>query len=106
MPIYEYVCAKCGDHLEIIQKMDDKPLTRCAKCKGRLEKVVSKSSFAFKGSGWYVTDYAKSGSSTSDTAVKGESPAKAETAPKAETTTKKADPPTPAATTGGKSKSD
>ena len=105
MPIYEYVCAKCSDHLEIIQKMDDKPLTRCAKCKGRLEKVVSKSSFAFKGSGWYVTDYAKSGSATSDAAAKGEKPAKAEAAPKAETTTKKADPPAPAATTGGKSKS-
>lgn len=62
MPIYEYVCQKCGHHLEIMQKMSDKPLTRCPECRGRLEKVISQTSFQLKGSGWYVSDYGKSGS--------------------------------------------
>jgi putative FmdB family regulatory protein len=59
MPIYEYACHKCGDQLEVLQKMSDKPLSRCRKCGGRLERVLSPSSFQFKGSGWYVTDYAR-----------------------------------------------
>lgn len=118
MPIYEYVCSKCGDHLEVIQKMDDKPLTRCAKCKGKLEKAISRSSFAFKGSGWYVTDYAKSGSAALDSKSKGESSSKSESDSKVEAPAKggsssksdsspaKADAPAPAASTSGKTKSD
>jgi putative FmdB family regulatory protein len=62
MPIYEYECGKCGAHLEVLQKVGDKPLSRCSKCSGKVRKVVSRSSFQLKGSGWYVTDYAKSGS--------------------------------------------
>lgn len=61
MPIYEYACAKCGHHLEVMQKISDKPLTRCPKCKGKLEKQFSQTSFQLKGSGWYVTDYSRSG---------------------------------------------
>lgn len=59
MPIYEYVCEKCGAHLEVLQKMTDKPLTRCKSCGGRLERIISQSGFILKGSGWYVTDYAR-----------------------------------------------
>lgn len=118
MPIYEYVCTKCGDHHEVIQKMSDKPLTRCAKCKGRLEKAVSKSSFAFKGSGWYVTDYAKSGSSSTDSASKSESPSKSDSSSTSETRSKsegaskteipavKTDSSSPVSTTPSKTKSD
>ncbi|MDX6694072.1 MAG: hypothetical protein QOF02_1675 [Blastocatellia bacterium] len=58
MPIYEYECQKCKAHIEILQKMSDKPLAKCRKCGGRLEKQWSQSGFQFKGSGWYVTDYA------------------------------------------------
>ena len=58
MPIYEYECRKCNAHVEILQKITDKPLTKCRKCGGRLEKQWSPTSFQFKGSGWYVTDYA------------------------------------------------
>lgn len=58
MPIYEYVCQKCGHHLEIIQKMNDKDLSKCPECKGKLEKIFSQTSFQLKGSGWYVSDYA------------------------------------------------
>ena len=58
MPIYEYECQKCKAHIEIMQKVSDKPLTKCRKCGGKLEKQWSPTSFQFKGSGWYVTDYA------------------------------------------------
>src|SRR5215510_395904 len=61
MPIYEYSCQKCGHHLEIMQKMSDKPLTRCPECKGKLEKIFSQTSFQLKGSGWYVSDYTSRG---------------------------------------------
>ena len=58
MPIYEYECLKCKAHVEIMQKISDKPLSKCSKCGGRLEKQWSSTSFQLKGSGWYVTDYA------------------------------------------------
>jgi putative FmdB family regulatory protein len=58
MPIYEYECRKCKAHVEAMQKMTDKPLAKCPKCGGRLEKQWSSTSFQLKGSGWYVTDYA------------------------------------------------
>jgi putative FmdB family regulatory protein len=58
MPIYEYSCKKCGAHLEVMQKISDAPLARHAKCGGKLEKEWSRTGFQFKGTGWYVTDYA------------------------------------------------
>lgn len=64
MPIYEYSCQKCGARVEVMQKITDKPLKRCQSCGGKLEKEWSPTSFQFKGSGWYVTDYA--GKKTTD----------------------------------------
>jgi len=64
MPIYEYECRKCKAHTEVYQKITDKPRTRCPKCKGRLEKLMSASAIRFKGKGWYVTDYAAKGKQT------------------------------------------
>jgi putative FmdB family regulatory protein len=58
MPIYEYECRKCKAHVEILQKITDKPLTKCRKCGGKLEKQWSATSFQLKGTGWYATDYA------------------------------------------------
>jgi putative FmdB family regulatory protein len=58
MPIYEYECRKCKAHTEAFQKLSDKPLTKCPKCGGRLDKRISAPAIQFKGSGWYVTDYA------------------------------------------------
>ena len=66
MPIYEFECRKCKDHLEVFQKMSDKPPVKCKKCGGRLEKLVSASAIQFKGSGWYVTDYAGNGRKAAD----------------------------------------
>ena len=74
MPIYEYQCAKCGKIFEAFQKINDDPLSECKFCNGKAERIISQTSFQLKGSGWYVTDYAKqsTGSApsrpTSDTA--------------------------------------
>lgn len=77
MPIYEYECRKCKAHTEAFQKVTDKPLTKCPKCGGRLEKRISAPAIQFKGSGWYVTDYAgkatKSESETSSETKTGKS---------------------------------
>ena len=58
MPIYEYTCQKCKARVEVMRKVTDKPLTKCGKCGGRLEKEWSRTGIQFKGTGWYVTDYA------------------------------------------------
>ena len=60
MPIYEYRCEKCGD-FEEMQRITDPPLARCPKCKGKVRRLISSTSFQLKGSGWYATDYARSG---------------------------------------------
>ena len=59
MPLYEYQCAECGGIEEAIQKFSDAPLTVCRHCSGKLNKLISQSSFHLKGTGWYVTDYSK-----------------------------------------------
>ena len=59
MPIYEYQCDACGAVTERLQKMSDAPLRKCPKCGGKVEKIISRTSFQLKGSGWYVTDYGK-----------------------------------------------
>ncbi len=68
MPIYEFECQKCKAHTEIFQKMRDKPPIKCDQCGGRLEKQVSASAIQFKGSGWYVTDYAGNGKKAAEKA--------------------------------------
>ena len=62
LPLYEYRCQKCGAVNEKIQKFSDPPLKICEKCGGKLERLVSSSAIQFKGSGWYVTDYARKSS--------------------------------------------
>ena len=62
MPIYEYYCSKCGE-FETIQKMSDKPLTQCPTCRRKVTKLISSTTFQLKGSGWYITDYARKGDS-------------------------------------------
>ena len=59
MPTYEYACSACGHRLEAQQRITADPLTECPACKGgTLRRLVSRSSFVLKGSGWYATDYA------------------------------------------------
>lgn len=58
MPIYEYICSACGHEEEFIQKINDKPLTKCPKCgKQKFTKQISSTAFQLKGEGWYVTDF-------------------------------------------------
>ena len=59
MPLYEYECEKCGKHVERIEKMDGPHLKKCPSCGGRVERLMSRPAIQFKGSGWYVTDYAR-----------------------------------------------
>ncbi len=63
MPTYEYRCRKCGV-FEVTQRIIDPSLKRCPTCKGKTERLVSRSSFILKGSGWYATDYARKSTST------------------------------------------
>src|SRR6185295_19422296 len=69
MALYEYQCDACGHRFEIIQKWSDPPRETCPRCGGAVHKLQSAPAFQFKGTGWYVTDYAKKeqgGSNKSD----------------------------------------
>ena len=59
MPIYVYQCQQCGAQKEVMQKFSDPPLTECQECGGKLEKIIQPVAIHFKGTGWYVTDYAR-----------------------------------------------
>jgi putative FmdB family regulatory protein len=59
MPLYEYACEKCGKVFEVIEKFSDQPLTVHAECGGKVERLLSAPALHFKGSGFYITDYAK-----------------------------------------------
>lgn len=84
MPLYEYQCKKCGHRFERIQKFSDKPLTACPECKGKVEQVLHAPAVQFKGSGWYVTDYARKSSANSSS----DGGSKAETKTETKTETK------------------
>jgi len=81
MPLYEYECEACGHRFEIIQKFSDGPPDVCPKCgKGPLQRLQSSPAFQFKGTGWYVTDYAGKGKGSGDSG--GDSkPAKGDSSP-------------------------
>ncbi len=69
MPLYEYQCDACAHRFEVIQKYSDPPIDTCDKCGGVVRKLLSSPAIQFKGSGWYITDYARAGKS--DSATKG-----------------------------------
>jgi putative FmdB family regulatory protein len=96
VPLYEYECRKCHTRSERIENLKGPHLKVCPKCKGTVDRIISRSSIQFKGSGWYVTDYAKSSSAGSAGDSGGKSEAAAGTAAAAEK---------PAAGADGKSKS-
>ena len=113
MPIYEYECQKCGA-FEATQRITDKPLGKCPTCKGKkLKKLISNTSFQLKGTGWYITDYARKGKngdaksdegSKSSTESKNESKSESKTESKSDTKKSegkpsKSDKPAPASST-------
>jgi len=67
MPLYEYECDVCGHRFEVIQKFSDLPIEKCPSCTGAVHKLQSAPAFQFKGSGWYITDYAKKDHGKEDT---------------------------------------
>jgi putative FmdB family regulatory protein len=71
MPLYEYQCDACGQRFEVIQKFSDPPVESCDACGGPVKKLLSSPAIQFKGSGWYITDYARksgdAGSSSTET---------------------------------------
>ena len=107
MPIYEYGCTQCGKRTEVLQRLDAAPLAACPECGGEVRKLVSAPAFQFKGSGWYVTDYAgkKGGSGTeskSDSKSETKSESKSEGGDKPAAKSKEAAP-AKAASSGGSS---
>jgi putative FmdB family regulatory protein len=107
MPLYEYECKKCHHRFEKIQKFSDRHTKKCPECGGPIEQVISAPAVQFKGSGWYVTDYAKKSSSPSssgadakgadtkkegkskpESQAKSESPAKSDGSSKSESSSK------------------
>jgi len=70
VPLYEYQCKKCAHRFERIVKFSDPPLKKCPQCGGAVEQLLSAPAAHFKGSGFYSTDYPKSGAGTKDAAAK------------------------------------
>src|SRR5215471_13487323 len=90
MPLYDYRCHKCGETFEVRQKFADEPLRVHETCGGELERLISAPALQFKGTGWYVTDYAKNGKSpstsgSSSSELKSESKSETKKDPKSET---------------------
>lgn len=88
MPLYEYECENCGHRFETIQKFSDPPIEKCPKCGGPVHKLQSAPAFHLKGTGWYVTDYARKDQSNPS---KSDSPAKQPAAEKKEGAAEKSD---------------
>src|SRR5258708_1316770 len=72
MPTYEYLCKNCGHRFDQLRKIPGKPLGKCPECGGVIEQVISAPAGQFKGSGWYVTDYAKKGAGSAGTSSSSE----------------------------------
>jgi putative FmdB family regulatory protein len=86
MPLYEYQCEKCTHRFEVIQKFSDAPIDVCPKCGGGpVMKLLSSPAIQFKGSGWYITDYAKKGSDSATTPASSESKTETKSETKTET---------------------
>jgi len=76
MPLYEYECEACGTRFEQIQKFSDPPVEKCPACGGTVQKLMSLPAFQFKGTGWYVTDYARKGQNAENNGKSAENNAK------------------------------
>jgi putative FmdB family regulatory protein len=85
MPIYEYRCLDCGHQFELMQKFSDPPAETCTSCSGAVQKLISRSAFHLKGSGWYVTDYGRNGSTNGKAKGKNDSESSTENSDKKST---------------------
>ena len=103
MPLYEYQCEACAHRFEQIQRFSDPPLTTCPECGGTVRKLLSSPAIQFKGTGWYVTDYARQGKKDPADAAESKAGASPEGASKSE---KKPDKPDAGKSGGSSSSSD
>ena len=109
MPLYEYLCEACGQRFELIQKFSDPPPEACPKCgKGPVQRQLSSPAIQFKGSGWYITDYARKGNSGGEGGSKpsSDAPASTDTGGDAKKTETKKTESTPASTPASSNTSD
>jgi putative FmdB family regulatory protein len=93
MPLYEYECETCNHRFERIQRFSDPPIEKCPACDGPVRKLLSSPAIQFKGSGWYITDYAKKGAGADASAKSDGGEKKAESAEKESGASKPADKP-------------
>ncbi len=84
MPIYEYQCQKCGT-FEVTQRITENALSKCPTCKGKVKKLISNTSFQLKGTGWYITDYARKGQNGESKSDNGSKAPESKTESKSET---------------------
>jgi putative FmdB family regulatory protein len=75
MPLYEYQCDGCGQRFEVIQKFSDPPVETCGACGGSVKKLLSSPAIQFKGSGWYITDYARKSGDAGSSSTEASKPA-------------------------------
>ena len=92
MPLYDYKCQKCGKTFEVLQKFSDEPLQVHESCGGKVERLISAPALQFKGTGWYVTDYARNGKSPSTGASGSDSKSETKSESKSETKKSEASP--------------
>jgi putative FmdB family regulatory protein len=105
MPIYEYRCLDCGHQFELMQKFSDPPAETCTSCTGTVQKLISRSAFHLKGSGWYVTDYGRNGAAKDQAPNKSDSESSKESSNTASTSEKSSESSSPASTNTESTKS-
>ena len=105
MPLYEYECKKCGHRFEKIQKFSDKMVKKCPECGGQVEQMISAPAVQFKGSGWYVTDYAKKSSAPGSSGGDSGSKDKSDDKPKSDSSSKDTSPKDSSSKEGSKASS-
>lgn len=103
MPLYEYECDACGQRFELIRKFSDPPVTSCTACNGSVRKLLSSPAIQFKGSGWYVTDYARKPAAGEGESAKSAGDADEKSAPEKKESEKKAASAESSSSSSGKS---
>ena len=99
MPLYEYQCESCQHRFEVIQKFSDAPVDTCPKCGGTVKRLLSSPAIQFKGSGWYITDYARKSGGGDTGKAKTDADTSAAKTESPKTDTAKSDAPSPSAPT-------
>jgi putative FmdB family regulatory protein len=105
MPLYEYECESCGGTFEVIQKFSDHSVDTCKTCGGKVRRLLSAPAIQFKGTGWYITDYARKGAGGEEKEKAGADKDKAGAASTESSASSSAAPTTPASGSDAKSTS-